>query len=88
MLELLSPHQVVTCQRHNMYRCNFLDYERIIARLYSKKNVVNFICLNKEFVIVIVIVIYIYINFLGTWVDCTMSTKGGRLIHELLRTRY
>ena len=55
MLEFLSPHQVVTCQRHNM--CNFLDYERIIAKLYSKKNVVNLICLNKEFVTVIVIVI-------------------------------
>ena len=47
------PHQVVTCQQHNMYSCNFLDYERVIARIYSKETVVNFICLNKEFVIVI-----------------------------------
>ena len=50
MLEFLSPHQVVTC------------YERVIARLYSKKTVINFICLNKEFVIVIVIVIVIHIQ--------------------------
>ena len=42
-----------------MYLCNFLYYERVIARLYSKKSVVNFICLNKEFVIVIVIDIVI-----------------------------
>ena len=60
MLEFLSPHQVVTCQRHNMYWCNFLDYERIIVRLYSNETVVNFICLNKEFVIVIVIVIALH----------------------------
>ena len=40
MLEFLSPHQGVTCQRHNM--CNFLDYERIIAKLYSKKKCCKF----------------------------------------------
>ena len=37
-----------------MYLCIFLDYDCIIARIYSKKTVVNFICLNKQFVIVIV----------------------------------
>ena len=50
MLDFLFLHQ-----RHNMYSCNFLDYERVIVKLYSKKTVVNFICQNKEFVIVIVI---------------------------------
>ena len=56
---------VVTCQQYNIYIiCNFLDYERVIERIYSKKTVLNFICLYKEFVIVIVIVIVVYFSFI------------------------
>ena len=53
---LLSPHQVVTCQRHHICINVISLTMNVLLKNYSKKTVVNFICLNKEFVIVIVIV--------------------------------